>query len=268
MLRLDGIGKSYGSADDPDAVSVLADVSLTADTGEFLTIIGPSGCGKSTLLSCIAGLVPYDSGEILVDSQRVRGPYTQCAVVFQHASLLPWRSVQRNVEYGLELARVDRSTRRARAHDALALVGLDRHHGYLPHELSGGMQQRVNLARALAMEPELLLMDEPFGALDALTKEHLQDELVTLTTQRRQTTVFITHDVEEAVLLGDRVIVMSRRPGPIKSVLGVPLPRPRSRRDLASAEIQQLIMDLRTMLTDDPQDAEQAPAREAITGRT
>jgi ABC-type nitrate/sulfonate/bicarbonate transport system ATPase subunit len=212
MLQLDAVCKSYASRGaNADATPVLAGISLTAERGEFLTIIGPSGCGKSTLLSCIAGLVAYDSGGIRVDGDLVRGPYARCAVVFQHASLLPWRSVVRNVEYGLELADVDRATRRARARQALSLVGLDEQERYLPHELSGGMQQRVNLARALAMEPELLLMDEPFGALDALTKEHLQDELVSLTTQRDQTTVFITHDVEEAVMLGDRVIVMSSR---------------------------------------------------------
>jgi NitT/TauT family transport system ATP-binding protein len=269
MLQLDAVCKSYGVAGGHSAepVSVLDDISLQAKPGEFLTIIGPSGCGKSTLLSCIAGLVPYDSGDIIVNGERVHGPFTQCAVVFQQASLLPWRNVMRNVEYGLELAGVDKGRRRARAVEALTLVGLEQQQTYLPHELSGGMQQRVNLARALAMEPDLLLMDEPFGAVDALTKEHLQDELVTLTTRRSRTTVFITHDVEEAVFLGDRVIVMSSRPGRIKEILGVPLRRPRSRTDLAAADMQQLIMRLRAMLGTAPEGIDEPTAQEATAGR-
>jgi ABC-type nitrate/sulfonate/bicarbonate transport system ATPase subunit len=250
MLQLAGVRKAYAPRGRAagDAVVALDRISLEAQPGSFITIIGPSGCGKSTLLACIAGLVHYDDGEIHVSAHLVHGPFPECAVVFQQASLLPWRSVLRNVEYGLELAGVGKAERRARAREALSVVGLGHHEGYLPHELSGGMQQRVNLARALATEPELLLMDEPFGALDALTKERLQDELASLSALSGRTTLFITHDVEEAVFLGDRVVVMSAAPGRIIQTLDVPLERPRSRADLASGEIQRLILELRSML--------------------
>jgi NitT/TauT family transport system ATP-binding protein len=254
MLEVVGLRKSYATSARAvsDAVVALDRISLEAQPGSFITVIGPSGCGKSTLLACIAGLVPYDNGEVRVSGRPVDGPFPECAVVFQQASLLPWRSVLRNVEYGLELAGVEKAERRVRAHEALALVGLGRHEGYLPHELSGGMQQRVNLARALSMEPQLLLMDEPFGALDALTKERLQDELANLSARSGRTTLFITHDVEEAVFLGDQVVVMSAGPGRITRTLDVPLDRPRSRADLASPEIQRLCLELRAMLAAPP----------------
>lgn len=255
MLEVTGLCKSYAPSGRAkgNAVIALDRVSLVAQPGSFITVIGPSGCGKSTLLACIGGLVPYDEGEIRVSGRLVDGPLPECAVVFQQSSLLPWRSVIRNVEYGLELDGVGKPERRQRAQEALSLVGLAEHTGYLPHELSGGMQQRVNLARALAMEPQLLLMDEPFGALDALTKERLQDELADLSTRSGRTTLFITHDVEEAVFLGDRVVVMSSGPGRIIQSLDVPLDRPRSRADLASPEIQRLTLELRSMLAAEPE---------------
>jgi NitT/TauT family transport system ATP-binding protein len=251
MLLVEEVSKRYATADALDRVS------LTAATGEFLTLIGPSGCGKSTMLACIAGLVPYDGGEIRVGGRAVTGPLAESAVVFQQASLLPWRPVGRNVEYGLELAGIDKRERRSRARQALAMVGLGGQADRLPHELSGGMQQRVNLARALAMDPELLLLDEPFGALDAITKERLQDELLRLTAREDRTTVFITHDVEEAVFLADRVLVMSAAPGRIMEAFDVPLARPRSRRELARPAIQELILRLRSMLA--PQTSEVTP---------
>lgn len=231
-----------------EAVTALDRISFRADAGEFLTVIGPSGCGKSTLLACIGGLIAHDGGEVTLAGRTIGGPVEECAMVFQQPSLLPWRSVIRNVEYGLELRKVKKQTRRRVAEEALTLVGLGEHGSYLPHELSGGMQQRVNLARALAMEPDLLLMDEPFGSLDALTKERLQDELLRITMASGRTTIFITHDVEEAVFLGDRILVMSSGPGRIHEVMTVPLPRQRTRQDISSPRIQQLIHRLRSML--------------------
>lgn len=262
LLQVQGVSKSFASRQRgaSQRVMVLAGITFSADLGEFLTVIGPSGCGKSTLLACIAGLIPYDSGTLLIGGRPVDGPLPECAVVFQQASLLPWRSVIRNVEYGLELDRVNASERRRIAQEALALVGLEHVGGHLPHELSGGMQQRVNLARALAMDPQLLLMDEPFGSLDALTKQRLQDELVGLTADNRRSTVFITHDVEEAVFLGDRILVMGSEPGRILEVVQVPLSRPRLRDGMGSADIQALIRHLRSMLM--PQVEQTNPAKE------
>jgi NitT/TauT family transport system ATP-binding protein len=206
---------------------VLDNVNLAAKRGDFITIIGPSGCGKSTLLGSIAGIVDYDSGSISIDGEQVNGPSRHTAVVFQQASLLAWRTVQRNVEYGMELQGVARSERRARASSAIRLVGLGDFTHYYPHELSGGMQQRVNLARAWALDPTVLLMDEPFGQLDAMTRSTMQHELLELATGAR-IILFVTHDVSEAVLLGDRVVVMSSEPGRIDHVVDVDIPRPRS----------------------------------------
>ena len=190
----------------------------------------PSGCGKSTLLSSIAGFLQPDSGEITVDGSRVNGPAAGRAVVFQQASLMPWRTVAKNVAYGLTLQKVlSRKDIPARVQAAIATVGLQGYEHHYPHQISGGMQQRVNLARALATQPELLLMDEPFGALDALTKEVLQDELLEIVQKRTSTTIFITHDIDEAVFLGDRVVVMSARPGRIAHVQELPFDRPRDR---------------------------------------
>jgi NitT/TauT family transport system ATP-binding protein len=206
----------------------LRDVSFEIGAGECLTIVGPSGCGKSTVLNCIGGLVPYDGGSIEVDGRRVTGPGLDRAIVFQHASLLPWRTAEGNVAYGMELQRRE-STKviKEKAAKALHLVGLEKFSASYPSELSGGMQQRVNLARALATEPDILLMDEPFGALDALTKERLQGELAYIIAQSGQAVLFITHDITEAIFLGDKVVVMSAAPGSIKHVFEVPFERPR-----------------------------------------
>jgi NitT/TauT family transport system ATP-binding protein len=254
MLEVRGLSKRFGDA------LVLDDLSLEAAAGEFLAVIGPSGCGKSTLLSCVAGLVDHDAGDVFVAGRRVTGPLAECAVVFQQSSLLPWRPVLRNVEYGLELADVGKHARRARARAAIEMVGLREFADHFPHELSGGMQQRVNLARALAMEPALLLMDEPFSALDALTRERLQDELTSLGDGR--TVVFITHDVEEAVFLADRVVVMDTAPGQLRDVVRVPLPRPRTRADLTTPAIQELILRLRSMLAPKTEHDESESRRE------
>lgn len=242
------VGKVYRSRASSEDFAVLRDINLSAGRQECLTIIGPSGCGKSTLLRCIAGLVPVSSGEITIGGQRVVEPSLDCAMVFQHAALLPWRTVEGNVRYGLELRRnLDRATQRARVDYALKAVGLDRRAMSYPHEISGGMKQRVNLARALATMPSLLLMDEPFGALDSLTKELLQDELQRLVAEISATVIFVTHDIEEAVLLGDHVLVMSAR-GEIVTVRDINLPHPRSRDDLQGPEFRSLTEELRKYL--------------------
>jgi len=247
----------------------LSDVSLTAEAGEFITIIGPSGCGKTTLLYCMAGLNPGYAGSISVDGELVRGPAAGRSIVFQQSCLLPWRTVTRNVGYSLRLLRSGTKREMAeRVQAAIDLVGLSGFEGYYPAQLSGGMQQRVNLARALATRPQLLLMDEPFASLDALTKELLQGELLRIMRDERCTTVFITHDIEEAVLLGDRVIVMSPRPGRIVHEYKVPFDRPRDREIAESVEFSDVVRQLRAVMREEleRQPAEAEPAGTA-TGR-
>lgn len=227
----------------------LSHVSLEASAGEFVTIVGPSGCGKTTLLYCVAGFNPGYEGSITVDGCPVRGPARGRSVVFQQASLLPWRTVTKNVGYGLELLRdVGKEEVRDRVRQAIELVGLSGFEGYYPSQLSGGMQQRVNLARALATKPRLLLMDEPFASLDALTKEVLQGELLRIMADEACTTMFITHDLEEAVLLGDWVVVMSPRPGRVVHVGKVPFGRPRDRRMVESRQFMDTVAELRSLL--------------------
>jgi NitT/TauT family transport system ATP-binding protein len=191
-------------------------------------VLGPSGCGKTTLLRMVAGLIPADAGTIKLDGRTVTGPGPERAMVFQSIALLPWATVLANVAFGLKLRGVAKSEREARAAELLELVGLTGFENRLPGELSGGMQQRVGLARALAVDPKILLMDEPFGALDEQTRRLLQEELLQIWETTRKTVIFITHSMEEAVLLGDRIVLMSPRPGRIVDVTQVPLPRPRA----------------------------------------
>lgn len=228
MIEIQGLSKSFaGRRGNPD-VKALEDVNLTINDNEFLTILGPSGCGKTTLLRCLAGLVRWDEGKITIDGKPVSGPGPERAMVFQSIALMPWASVLKNVTFGLELRGVSRSDATPRAHELIELVGLSGFESSMPFELSGGMQQRVGLARALAVEPQVLLMDEPFGALDEQTRRLLQEELLEIWEMRPTTVVFITHSMEEAVLLGDRVVLMSARPGKIEEVVPVPMQRPRS----------------------------------------
>lgn len=254
MLQVANVSKIYRrrgrAAGEP--FKALSDVSFDASEGEFVTIIGPSGCGKSTLLKLIAGLEDFDDGQIMLGGQPIDGPSPASSVVFQQASLLPWRNVLHNVEYGLRLrfrGRLKPDDRKARSLQALELVGLTDFAGHYPHELSGGMQQRVNLARALAVQPRLLLMDEPFGALDAITRETLQGELTRIAHASARTTIFVTHDVEEAVFLGDRVMVMGTNPGRIVEMAGVDLKRPRDRSVIETTGFQQIARELRQMLS-------------------
>ncbi|MSQ73469.1 MAG: ABC transporter ATP-binding protein [Betaproteobacteria bacterium] len=206
----------------------LEDVSLSVADGEFVCLVGPSGCGKTTLLNLIAGLLPHEEGGLFINGDPVDGPGTNRAMVFQQASLLPWRTVLGNVRYGMEMQRrFGEKTMAERAREFIVLVGLAGFEQRFPSELSGGMQQRVNLARALATDPEVLLMDEPFAALDAQTREFMQSELLKIWSKTRKTVLFITHQIDEASFLADRVVVMGTRPGRIKAAFDVPFERPR-----------------------------------------
>jgi len=229
-------------------VLALADVSLSVNDGEFLAIVGPSGCGKTSLLNIVAGLLPYEEGAVAIDGKKVSGPGTDRAVVFQHSSLLPWRTIAGNVRYGMELQRrFDENTMRERCDHFVKLVGLTGFEKHYPSELSGGMQQRVNLARALAADPVVLLMDEPFAALDAQTREFMQAELLKIWALARKTVLFITHQINEAIYLADRVVVMSARPGRVKDVFTIPFGRPRTlslKRDPRFLEIEDKIWQL------------------------
>jgi NitT/TauT family transport system ATP-binding protein len=209
---------------------VVAFENLTLDfyDDEIACVVGPSGCGKTTLLRCIDGLLPLSDGQILLEGRPVRRPPEKMAVVFQHFGLFPWRSVYANAAYGLKLSGAPRDRIGARVSAALKLVGLDGFTKHYPYQLSGGMQQRVGLARALATDPDVLLMDEPFAALDAQTREILQEEMLRILEQTRKTIVFVTHSIDEALLLGDRVIVLTARPARVKRIIPVPYPRPRN----------------------------------------
>ncbi|MEU7827726.1 ABC transporter ATP-binding protein [Nonomuraea sp. NPDC049129] len=205
----------------------LGGVSLDIADNEFVTVVGPSGCGKSTLLNILAGLEQPTGGAALVDGKPVSGPGPERGVIFQQYALFPWLTVRENVEFGLRTAKVPKDERRRRAEHFIGLVGLERFADALPKTLSGGMKQRCAIARAYAVNPSILLMDEPFGALDALTRVRLQEQLLETWSQERRTVMFITHDVDEAVFLANRVIVMAARPGRIADVIDVDLPYPR-----------------------------------------
>ncbi len=209
----------------------LGGVDLAIKKGEFHVILGPSGCGKSTFLDLIAGLSRPTGGQILIDGKPIEGPGLDRAVVFQQYALLPWRTARGNVEFGLESQKIEKGERTKKANNFLSLVGLSGFEDHYPHELSGGMKQRVSIARALALNPDILLMDEPFGALDAQTREILQRDLLLIASSTGKTIVFITHSIDEAVFLADRVAVMTARPGVIKSVVEVPLTREERLRD-------------------------------------
>jgi NitT/TauT family transport system ATP-binding protein len=228
VIAVRHVGVSFGSR------QVLADVSFDVPSGQFLCIIGPSGCGKTTLLRVLAGLIAPTSGEVTADGKAVRGPARSRAIVFQDytKALLPWRTVAGNVALGLEACRVAEPQKSRRIEELLSKMGLGHCAGQYPAQLSGGMQQRVQIARALGQDPQLLLMDEPFGALDAITRQGLQDEVARIAAEQKTTVVFITHDLEEAIYLGDQVIVLAAAPGTgagrIAERITVEIPRPRS----------------------------------------
>lgn len=217
MIGIRSVTKTFG------ALTALDDVSLDVADGTFLSLVGPSGSGKSTLLDLLGGLTTPTSGEILIDGEPVRGPGLDRGVVFQQYALFPWRTARANVEFGLEGGPLGKRQRAERAREYLALVGLSGFEDRYPHELSGGMKQRVAIARSLAYDPAVLLMDEPFAALDAQTREQLQDELLRIWRRTGKTIVFITHGIDEAVYLGQRVAVLTSRPGRLKAVVDIEL---------------------------------------------
>jgi len=227
LITVEGVGKRYQTASGP--VEALHDVSLTVAAGEFCTLIGPSGCGKSTLLGMLAGLVDADRGRVQIDGRAVTGPDPRrVATVFQDPGLFPWRTTLENVEFGLELQGVTRERRRAVATELLGPLGLRDFGAKYPRELSGGMRQRVAIGRALAIDTPIVLMDEPFGALDEQTRLLMGEWLLDIWRRTRKTVVFVTHSLHEALALSTRVVVMTARPGRIKSVLDLPMPYPRA----------------------------------------
>jgi NitT/TauT family transport system ATP-binding protein len=246
MLTVENLNKKYVSHG--SETPALVDINLRIEEGEFVCLLGPSGCGKSTLLKIIAGLIPATSGRITINGQPVSGPGPERAVVFQDYALFPWMTVRDNVEFGLEARRLPVAERREVSKRLLKVVGLSDFAERFPHQLSGGMKQRVSIARALAVDPSLLLMDEPFGALDAQTRQLLQDELLRIWREYRKTVVFVTHSIEEAIYLSDRIVVMTARPGRIKQIMMVPEVRPR---DMASPDMNQRQREVRAVLNEE-----------------
>lgn len=224
-ISLKGVSKSFDTG--PSQVDALLDIDLDVQQGEFVVVVGSSGCGKSTLLRLVTGLLKPTSGVVEIGGRPINGPDPGIGIVFQTPVLLPWRSVRRNVELQLDIRGISTPSARSRVDDLLKLVGLAGFEERKPYELSGGMQQRVSICRALVHDPALLLMDEPFGALDALTREQMNLELQRIWMETRKTVLFITHSITEAVMLGDRVVVMTPRPGRIMEIVDVPLSRPR-----------------------------------------
>ena len=229
-LAIENVQKTFfrAAGNSVAGIQVLGGISLSVSEGEFVSVIGPSGCGKSTLLRIVDGLIQPDGGRILVNGREVRAPGADRAVVFQYFGLYPWRSVVRNVEFGLELKGVPAAERRRIALDNIGLVGLRGFENHYPHELSGGMRQRVGFARALSLNPEIILMDEPFSSVDEQTRELLQEQLLELWAASNKTILFVTHSIDEAVYMADRIVVMGARPGRIVQEIKIDLPRPRS----------------------------------------
>jgi NitT/TauT family transport system ATP-binding protein len=245
-ITVDRVSREFET--DKTSVLALDDVSLHIPDGHFAMIVGGSGCGKSTLLNIIAGLDQPTTGTVTIDGHEVESPGRERGMVFQSYTLFPWLRVRENVEFGPSLQGIDSRTRRQRADELLEEVGLTDFADAFPNQLSGGMQQRVAIARALANDPEVLLMDEPFGALDALTRSSAQRFLTNLWQQRRRTIVFVTHDIDEAIFLGDTVYVMSARPGRVREVVAVDIPRPRTIEAVADPEFGRLKASILSMI--------------------
>jgi NitT/TauT family transport system ATP-binding protein len=249
-IRVKDLYKRYGALD------VFRGINFDVGAREIVAIVGPSGCGKTTLLRCIDGLIPVDGGEILVGETRVTEPTAGMAMVFQHFGLFPWKTVYDNVAYGLRMAGAPRAEIEKRVPEMIRLVGLAGFEKAYPYQMSGGMQQRCGLARALAIEPSVLLMDEPFAAVDAQTREILQFELLRIWQQRPTAMIFVTHSIEEAVLLGDRVIVLKGRPSSIHEMISIDLPHPRSRATLREPRFAELRERVWSTLMSEAQKAE------------
>jgi NitT/TauT family transport system ATP-binding protein len=249
-IRVQGVGKCHGS------LEVFRDVNMSVGDREIVAIVGPSGCGKTTLLRCIDGLIPLSSGKVNIDDTEVTAPLPGIAMVFQQFGLFPWKTVFNNVAYGLKLAGASKAEIRERVPRFIKLVGLTGFEGAYPYQLSGGMQQRCGLARALAIEPNVLLMDEPFAAVDAQTREILQFELLRIWQLRPISMVFVTHAIEEAVLMGHRVVVLKGRPASVFETIEVDLPFPRSRATLTHPRFAELREHVWATLMDEARAAE------------
>ena len=234
-----GVSKTYSGRTGP--VEALRDISISCRKGEFVCLLGLSGCGKSTLLQMIAGLEKATNGQIIVDGRELDGPSPSASIVFQDHGLFPWMSVRTNVAFNMKARGVKAAARGERAEEMLALTGLSGFADRFPHELSGGMRQRVGIARALTTRPRVLLMDEPFGALDAQTRGRLQSELLDIWVQQKTTILFVTHSIDEAIFLADRVLVFTPRPGRLSDNVTVDLPRPRDPRSAAFIEIARIL---------------------------
>ena len=232
-------------------VRALASFDIDVQEGEFLSIVGPSGCGKSTFLNVLLGLIKPDSCDLRLHGKPIAGPGTDRAMVFQEFGLLPWRTVQSNIELGLELKGMAAQARREISQRLIAMVGLVGFESHYPHELSGGMKQRVGLARALATDPEVLLMDEPFAALDAQTRDLMQVELLRIWQEAKKTVLFVTHQIDEAIYLSDRVMVMTKRPGHAKKIFPIALPRPRDYEMRVTPEFNELKLQIWNTLKDE-----------------
>ena len=237
-IEISGVTKSYEGRD--GRFLALDTVDLNVQRNEFICVVGPSGCGKTTLMNIVAGLLAPTTGSVRVRGEEVTGPGKGKGVVFQQYALYPWLTVQKNVEFGLKMKRVEKQRRRELAEKYIRLVGLEKFAGAYPKELSGGMKQRVAIARAYATDPEVLLMDEPFGALDAQTRAQLQENLLNTWQSEKKTCFFITHDVEEAVLLATKIIIMSAGPGRIREIVDVNLPYPRTQETKLTPEFNEL----------------------------
>lgn len=240
-LALQGVGKKYEV--DGQTLSVLENVSLAIEPGEFVTLVGPSGCGKSTILRLVVGLDNDYEGRILLDGSPIEGPGLERSIVFQEHRLLPWLTVEQNVALGLDATDIPKKDRARLVQEHIDLVGLAGFERAFPQQLSGGMAQRVAIARGLVNQPEVLLLDEPLGALDSLTRAYLQQELLRIWRQQRVTMLMVTHDVEEAVFLSDKIVVLGQRPAQIRAVIPVNLPYPRDRIDPAFAAIRQAVLN-------------------------
>jgi NitT/TauT family transport system ATP-binding protein len=259
------VSKTFAVRSGNDKFSALENVSLSVRQGEFMVLVGPSGCGKSTLIDLLGGLSQPSSGQILLDGVPITGPGLNRGIVFQQYALFPWRTALENVEFGLEAKRVPKTERRDIARSHLEMVGLSGFEDRFPHELSGGMKQRVAIARSLAYDPEVLLMDEPFAALDAQTRETLQIELLSIWEKSRTTILFITHGIDEAVCLGQRIAVMTSRPGRIKQIVDVPADFRRNADDIRSApEFGRIRHEIWTLLRDEVIVAEQEERRKKL----
>jgi NitT/TauT family transport system ATP-binding protein len=246
MMRIKGLNKRYVTNE--SEVLALSEIDLEIREGEFVSLLGPSGCGKSTLLKIVAGLLDASAGSVEIDGNVVTTPGPERAVVFQDYALFPWMTVEDNVEFGLEARRIPLDKRRQVSAELLKVVGLQEFAKKYPHHLSGGMKQRVSIARALAVEPQILLMDEPFGALDAQTRSVMQEELLRIWKVYRKTVVFVTHSIEESIYLSDRIVVMTARPGQIKTIIEVQDERPRDMTTPAMAQMQRRV---RAILTEE-----------------